>query len=507
MKEYLLTVVRFDEKLLITADGNNSILEHLQKAGLALHSAHCGGKGSCRKCTVKVQGQVRPIGKAESFYCSGEVLACRFSPAGDCTVALGREAAMSIPLSSPDSIGSGEAGLGLSFDLGTTTVSAALYDLESGLCKGRLSAPNAQRGFGADVISRLEACRNGLLPQLIACTQNQLREMGKALGAEPGNLSRVSIAGNSVMEYLAAGYDPSPLAVPPFELSRRFGEVSDSDLWAGAKLSLGRCISAYVGGDISAGMLSCGLDTGEDLTLYVDVGTNGEIALGSKDGYLCCATAAGPAFEGAEISCGMAAEDGAVDSVHISDGELVIHTVSNAAPRGICGSGLIDAVAALLALGLISKNGRFISEASAPERFKSRFTLSDDGSRGFLLSENVCLSAHDIRKVQLAKAAIRAGMESLLQLGGHSADEIDRLVIAGGFGCRINIDSAVKIGLLPSVAPEKVYQAGPAAAAGAALLLRDDFRLKLNNFSDIFSYIDLSSSKVFSQNFISFLNF
>ena len=259
----------------------------------------------------------------------------------------------------------------------------------------------------------------------------------------------------------------------------------------GADVYFAKCVSAYVGGDILSGMLACNLQNERDTVLYVDIGTNGEIVLGNCDGFFCCATAAGPAFEGAEIECGMSAEAGAIDAVWSENGEFRIHVIGDCKAIGICGSGLIDAVAVMLNEKIIGKSGRFLKGCAEL-----------NGVKAFKLSDKVYITAHDIHKVQLAKAAIRAGIETLA-----GKTHIDKLIIAGGFGRSINIENAVKIGLLPDFCAEKIRQVGNAAALGAALLLEPDNETILDELAEKCTYVDLSSSDEFSENYIKNLNF
>lgn len=491
MKNYSLTVHCGGETRVLCADGEKSILESLGTAHISV-DAPCGGRGVCRKCTVELKGILRAFEGNNIIEADGEVLACRYAPAGDCEVWLAPEEELRIATGEKSTIAGGGEGLGLAIDIGTTTVVSALYDLGTGECLGEKSELNAQRGFGADVISRIEHCRKGSFEDICECTAKQLSQLG-----EKDNITRVSIVGNTVMEHLAAGLDPTPLAVPPFTVRSLFGEAVKSAVWPEAEVYFARCVSAYVGGDVLAGMYACDMQNAEGLQLYVDMGTNGEIAMGNREGYVTCATAAGPAFEGAEISCGMHAAKGAVDRVWTENGEIFIHVIGGGRAKGICGSGLIDAVAVMLELGIVGKSGRLMSI----DKYADRYTVID-GAKSFAIAEGVYLTAHDIRKVQLAKAAIRAGIETLL--GGR---EITGLTVAGGFGKYINIRSAVKIGLLPHVSEDIINQGGNAAAKGAVLLLEKGRKEELMSLAERCSYHDLSSSAEFSKNYIDYLNF
>ncbi len=483
MKNFNLSVKNGGSYAAVCATGENSILDALRSAGCAAVSAPCGGRGVCGKCAVHVKGKVRNLETGEIAEVDGTVLSCRYAPASDCEIeisatAMDIEAAENVKL-----CGSGE-GKGLAVDIGTTTIAMSLYDLTTGERIAQKSARNNQGTFGADVISRIEHCRKSNADALFTCLDSQLSEMCKDFG----EITKAAIVGNTVMEHFAARLDPTPLAVPPFTARSLFGEHRQHKA---TDIYLAKCVSAYVGGDILAGMLACNLQDEADTVLYVDIGTNGEIVLGNREGFSCCATAAGPAFEGAEIECGMSAEVGAIDAVWSENGEVFTHVIGETEARGICGSGLIDAVAVMLDNKIIGRSGRFI-----------KVFTEVGGVKAYKLSDSVYITAHDVHKIQLAKAAIRAGIETLA-----GKCDVSKLIIAGGFGKHINTENAVKIGLIPEFCAEKIRQAGNAAALGAALLLESDNEIKLNELYEKCSYVDLSSSEEFSKLYIENLNF
>lgn len=484
MKNFVLTVHCGEKNLSSAADGENSILNVLRNANIAAVNAPCGGRGVCGKCAVEINGIVRNIETGEFSRVADEVLSCRYAPAGDCEIFLKAQSEMIIALSEEAEIKGGADGFGLAVDIGTTTIAMSLYDLCTGKCVSHKSEMNRQSAYGADVISRIEYCRKSGSDALYSCFDSQLRDMVSGMP----ELSKISVVGNTVMQHFAARLDPAPLAVPPFTAQSLFGEHVKQN---GTDVYLSKCVSAYVGGDVLAGMLACGLQNKSSTVLYVDIGTNGEIVLGNKDGFTCCATAAGPAFEGAEIECGMNAAVDAIDSVSMDNDKLCAHVIGEGAAKGICGSGLIDAVAVLLENGYIGKSGRFI-----------KGWTEINGAKAFVLRDNVYITAHDVHKLQLAKAAIRAGIDVLLK-----EKSVDEIIIAGGFGRYINIKNAVKIGLLPENSAEKIRQVGNAAAFGAALLLEPDNEIVLNSIAEKCSYRDLSSSDEFSELFIKSLNF
>ena len=495
----------------VAASAEKSLLAALEAAGIADIDAPCGGKGRCKKCAVTVTGPVRSLETGQTHTAARErLLACRFAPAGDVAVGLAAAEAMNIAASGAPEIAPGGEGLGLAVDIGTTTVAVLLYDLSAGKLLGSAGERNAQRTCGADVISRITACGEGKLPLLRDTIREQLRELASRLcreaGREPSERRRAVVAGNTVMEHLYAGLDPTGIGVAPFTPASLFGDHT-KEIDPGTDVYLCPCVSGYVGGDITAGLWASGGDTAEELLLYVDIGTNGEMALGDRDGYLSCATAAGPAFEGAEIACGMDGSPGAIDRVWAEDGDVQTHVIGERTAAGLCGSGLVDAVAALLDLGVIDETGRMAGKDELPPPLASRHFLLEDGSAAFRLAGDVYLSARDVRQVQLAKAAIRAGAETLLARRGKRAEDVGALVIAGGFGSFLDKRSALRIGLLPRVDVRRIRHVGNAAAAGAAMALTPEGESSLAAFAKKLGYLELSADSDFMERYIDCMMF
>ncbi|MCL2402335.1 MAG: ASKHA domain-containing protein, partial [Oscillospiraceae bacterium] len=338
--------------LILETEGNpdETLLKQITDAGLFL-DAPCGGKGRCGKCLVHLDS---PDGQA--------VLACQTRADRDLDVYLPDEMVMEIADSGQLAVASDLPAvqgtshrLGVAVDIGTTSVVAHLTDLETGTRLATASGVNAQRPYGADVISRIQYCAEHGHEPLTTAIRDQLNslilETLSATGTKHERIEYISIAANTVMEHLLAGYSPVGMGTAPFTTVSLFGE--DLSAWEGlpsapgAKVYYTPAISAYVGGDITAGMLAAGLEDTPGPVVFIDVGTNGELALKHGDTYYCCATAAGPAFEGAEITMGMAAIPGAINHLTWDHG-LNISVIGNAPPRGLCGSGLLDALAVLL---------------------------------------------------------------------------------------------------------------------------------------------------------------
>ena len=517
MSEYSVTVIRGSETWNIPARAGSVLLDALRNEDISVH-APCGGHGTCHQCRVTVTGSFAPVGGGETRSFSGaEILACRYRVESDCTVLLPEEKKAIVMTSGVGDIPACGSGLGVAVDIGTTTVASFLYDLPTGRLIAMDSGRNAQRPFGADVISRIQySDEPGGLEQLSSIIRTQLSGMINTMcahaGRSRGEITYVSIAGNTVMEHIFAGLSPVTIGVAPFRTLSLFGEeMPASGVFDGlnraARLYLCPALAGYVGGDITAGLLSSGAAREGELSLFMDIGTNGEMGIGDHNGYLCCATAAGPAFEGAEIEMGMDGSEGAVDRVKYVDGDIQAHVIGDVTARGICGSGLVDALAAMLQAGVLTATGRMIKPQEAPEALRDRLRPAPDGTGRFYLRDEVYISAADVRQLQLAKAAIRAGIETLLSIKGKTSADVCHVLIAGGFGAYMDVSSAGSIGLLPQELVEKTKHVGNSAGAGAALALGEPEREKLREFSDRCRYYELSSSSIFMEKYIECMAF
>jgi len=434
---------------------------------------------------------------------------------------------------------------GLAFDLGTTTVVATLLDLNTGTPAAVESMLNKQQPFGADVIARISATMldPAARDKLRQLAQETLAELATAAcqagGVSPDEVYEVALAGNATMVHLVLGIDPEPLGVAPFILSTRLlPEVRARDLGVPAhpqaRAVVFPAFGAYVGGDITAGLLASGMDRDPRTRLFIDIGTNCEIVLGGRDWLLATAAPAGPAFEGASVRCGMRAADGAIEAVEITgDGELKLTVIGDTDPAGLCGSGLVDAVAALAGAGLIDESGRFTQNApdpsAAPElspdpelppgtekargpaaALADRFAMIGK-ERVFVLhwsadrdpAASVYLSQRDVRELQFAKAAIATGWRILLEEAGLAIEDIKQVLLAGSFGSYLNARSAIRIGLVPNVGPRRIIAAGNVAGEGAkmALLSIRDRAAALSLLEEV-TYVELSDRSDFNDRFI-----
>ncbi len=417
----------------------------------------------------------------------------------------------------------------IAFDLGTTTVVATLLDLESGQPVAVRSMLNRQQPYGADVITRISATMmdpdalGALRSRVFETLAELVSEVCSEGAVEPREVYEITVCGNVTMMHLALGIDPEPLSMAPFVVSTHsfadvFARDFGVDVHPRAPAFVFPSLGAYVGGDIVAGMLATGLTRDRRLRLFIDVGTNSEIALGSVDRVVATAAPAGPAFEAAQIRCGMRASEGAIEGVKISDDGVVLDVIGDVEPAGICGSGLVDAVAELVQCGLLDRSGRFIPDEDA---VASHPGLADrltkiDKERVFVLDwrgsfdpeSSVFLSQRDIRELQFAKASIATGWSILMGELGVDAGDVSQVLLAGSFGAYLTPLSAVRIGLVPRIALPRIVSAGNVAGEGAkiaALSVRE--RAEAHSILREVEYVELSGRADFNDMFVDQLAF
>lgn len=466
-------------------DGQPMLRDVLHAAGYLIPHP-CGGRGTCGKCAVTLEGNVSNPNDAEQR--TGHRLSCQAQLFGDASVIL--------PDASGDKQIETEIGIisahlspmtgryGGAVDIGTTTIAVKVYDLATGICIGEAACLNSQMAVAADVMGRIDAaCRGNRshLQKLVLQDIDSLLHTALT-GAEPSvTIDSMVLTGNTTMLYLLSGFDPSSLSHAPFHAEHLFNEETSI---LGIPTYLPPCISAFVGADITCAVLASGMYETNETSLLCDIGTNGEMALWKNGLLYVTSTAAGPAFEGALISCGCGSVTGAIDKVWLEGNQVCVHTIGNAAPMGVCGSGLIDAIAAGLRRGSIDETG----------------ALEDDT---FKLSDGIELQPQDIRAVQLAKAAIAAGIATLTETAGVTIDEIQTLYIAGGFGSHLNVESAANIGLIPSELKSRVKILGNASLSGAvSALLNTEQWQHLRHIASISQHVDLGGNPRFNENYI-----
>jgi uncharacterized 2Fe-2S/4Fe-4S cluster protein (DUF4445 family) len=457
--------------------------------------APCGGNGTCGKCRVMVKGH-------------GIVTSCLFSVNENIEIVLPDKKESEIlvtqhaytkilPLNPGKVSDLVSFPLGIAVDLGTTTIVCYLVNLLTGSVIETLSGTNPQARFGADVISRIQYAGNGekelkqLQDVIIDFLNEKIKMFAESTGFEAALIVKITIAANNTMLHLLKGVDPAPLALVPFTpvfTGFQYLKAKDMGLKTNedASVTLLPSLSAYVGADIIAGIAS--LEPGDKIKkyLFLDVGTNGELALITPDKIWSCATAAGPAFEGANISCGMGAVSGAIKTFDAYGFKVI----GNESPSGICGSGLIDLVAVLLEKGIVNVEGNMDED----------YVIADETISGG--NETLFFKRQDVREMQLAKSAVRSGINILMQEAGMDFSEIDVLFLAGGFGNYINIENAMKIGLLPVELKNKVIPIGNTSGTGSILALKSTmFENNLNEVIAKSVLVELSANENFEMEF------
>ena len=545
MKKYVIKIDRTDKK---------SILQYCRENGIDLCPAPCGGKGICGKCKVHV---TKPYDKV--------VLACKTEAVNGMEIAPVRDESENMVVLQGDKVSddtvdekdrhddldrrivSPEDGIRdrssdvicAACDIGTTTVVCSIIDPVTKDVLASRAGANPQRSFGADVVSRIEAAcadddnlktMNNAIVNLIS---GWITDMIQKLGVE--KIKLLTVAANTTMCHLFAGISPEKIGKAPFMPDELFGKE-----YKGAGIGILNCekvyiipaVSGYVGGDITAGMAEC-IDA-DEMTLYLDIGTNGEMALGRGGKYLCAATAAGPAFEGAQIEMGMPGQKGAIDKVWLEGRKICYSVIGNVRPLGICGSGIIDAVAVFLDTGIIDENGTIKDMADIPLWYRPYVEVFDDedddediypvetAEKVVHISPEVILNQDDIRKIQLAKSAIAAGIDVLIKEYGITYNEIDRVCLAGGFGNYLDQKSAARIGLIPEKLLKKTVSVGNAAQKGAIAtayiyedhgsktetkILNKDIINKTNAIISTMACIELSAYPGFDEMYVSHINF
>ena len=471
----LHTITFQPDNIAVQAESGTTVLQAQITAGLH-PDAPCGGKGTCGKCKVIIEGT--------------EVLACQTFIDRDLTVFTEKQETEKILTTglAVSTTPEGKYPYVLAFDIGTTTVVSYLMDGHTGKLAATASCKNPQGQFGADVISRIEHALQGgssalqdSIRQAMACLT---QELCKKAGITEREIGSVAIVGNTAMHHLLLGIDPKPLVIPPY-----MPNVFEALELKNGQVRILPNIAGFVGGDTVGCMVATRFDRLEEISLMIDIGTNGEMVLGNKDRRIACSTAAGPAFEGAKISCGMRGAEGAVDHVWLENGQVNYHVIGDVPPEGLCGSGLLDLVAVLLELEIIDESGY----------------LED---KEYTLCDNVVLTQKDVREVQLAKAAIRAGIELLAENLGIGVADIQNVYLAGAFGNYLTPASACRIGMIPPVLLDRIQPIGNAAGEGAKLcaLNREEY-LYSQTLAKNTDFLELASLPQFQDCYVDALEF
>ena len=524
-----------------TSSGERSLLELSRSVGLMIESS-CGGHGICRSCAVRVEGDVPPPVTSESDVFTIEELAsgwrraCQCHPIGSCKVhvpprtagtqfSIGKDVTGSVAIAEPilqramDHFwyrGTRMVGpvadpgpFGLAVDLGTTNIAAALVDLVEGKVVGSATRDNPQGTFGADIISRLEYAMRGEAQarELQHAPVSAIAELALVLtGKNPAAIAEIAVVGNTVMQHLFLGLNVDSLVCVPFEPAVLHAlEIPAGNLGLpcapGAAVYCAPSVAGFVGGDHLSALLDVADKYPKSRWAMLDIGTNTEIALCKDSKITCVSCASGPAFEGGKLMWGMRAAPGAIDRVAIHD-KVELSTIGNIEPIGICGSGVLSVVASLRRAGLVDARGRIqLGHPTVRERDGTReVVLRDDGISGVL---PVVFTQSDVRAVQLAKAAIRTGLDTLLNDAAVEVRDLDRIVIAGAFGTFVDIEDVFAIGLLPDIPRDRVVQVGNAAGAGVCRLVAcASARREVDALAKGIRYVELAKEPSFQKTFI-----
>ena len=552
--------------LAVTA--NTTVLAAARAAGVLVESP-CSGAGTCGKCKVRIpayaaaairttgecrhtltpaeinqgihlgcmteiQGHIADVAAVDIFILERQdkqdvqilsrgqqlnvaldpLITKQYQPANNQTVVLAADAVLGIEPG--DTAGKVH---GLVVDIGTTTLVAALFDLTTGKELATVSALNPQSLHAQDVLSRIKlgGAAEGLATlhaAIVTAINDMIAELTQTSGTAACTIYEIVFSGNTCMLHLAMNTNPASLGKYPYTPVLR-GDSCHPSAALGlnaapfAQVYLPPVMSAYVGADITAGVLAADLANLQGTTLFVDIGTNGEMALAVNGRLAATSTAAGPAFEGMNIACGMRAAPGAIEKFAIEDEGLVaVKTIADSPAVGICGSGLLDIVGELVRAGIINKTGKFSGPGGSFFHPLERRLRKENGKTIFTLQQAVYLSQNDIRQVQLAKGAIRAGIECLLAANGLSAAAVDRIFIAGSFGFHLNAASLINIGMLPAPFQGRIrFLGNTAKTGGQALLLNQATRKAAAELVKQVTVLELATYHDFDKTFVNCLNF
>ena len=500
-----------------------SVMECAAKVGVNI-DGNCGGRGTCLKCRVRI----RTSEGAEKYE-----LACLVKPEDRMTVivpevetaAKRKKKLVRLP---EGFIADNDEGLGVSVDIGTTTVVVMLWDLETGEMLDIDAFTNPQGTWGADVISRIQYTIENekgleiLHKSVIKAINKAVEGFIQGSAYDVDDIKKYVVVGNTTMSHLFLGIDPRSLAVSPFKPQFEGPVVmsaKDLDLSCAndAELKLVPNIAGHVGSDITAGLIATDILSKDKGHLFIDIGTNGEIVMSGKGKIATCSTAAGPAFEGSSISQGMRAAEGAIERIDLSDEGVSIKVIGDCKPIGICGSGIIDAIGEMVRVGVVDKTGKLL----APERLSKKgvapkiIELIGKNDDGYYLTlykdpdgEDIRITQKDVREIQLAKAAIKAGEETLMNAVGISLDELEKVSIAGAFGSYIRKESAINCGLIPEIDHKKIFSIGNSAGIGASMaLLSEEAFEETVKAAETIEHIELATRSDFQEKYMLAMRF
>ncbi|MBA7664469.1 hypothetical protein ES703_72530 [subsurface metagenome] len=530
MKHFNITFKPDGTKISIHAGA--TLIEAAGQAGIILNSV-CGGKGICKKCLVNLEPDDR------------EVLACQYHIQSDLTVTIppgsgffeqkilqhGVDTQIDLRPNIYEKYqkkGATNKIFGVAVDIGTTTVVAKLINMTDGRCEATQAALNPQIRYGDDVVSRIAYAQTDkklaeLHRTIIDCINELIGGLLKKTAIDSKDIYEMCVVGNTTMNHIFLKLPVTQLGQAPykaFSLDAHDVPASESALQMNpaGNIHTVENIAGFVGSDTTAVALATGIDSAEETMLVIDIGTNGELVLGTGDKLYAASCAAGPALEGARITCGSRAAEGAIEAVVVSEDDIDLDVIGGCAPRSICGSGLIDAVAVMLDLGIVDKTGRFVNAGTLGKKLPAAIVArisKIDGEPAFCLARaanagepDVVLTQKDIRQVQLAKAAIRAGIRLLQKKVGIQDCDIERIYLAGAFGNYIRRESAVRIGLLPDMPLERICFVGNAASSGAQMiLLARHSRARACELARRIEYIEIAHEPQFQDVFAGSMTF
>lgn len=466
---------------------NTNLMKVLHDSGIFV-DAPCGRQGKCGKCKVVLDRE--------------DVLACQITVDRDMTVTLPQKKSINVlhtGIIGDQVFNPVKDGYLVAFDIGTTSVVCFLLDGITGSIQAKSSMLNPQNSFGADVISRIQAAIQGEMSSLTSIIREGMtllvQNVCQKAQISPEEIGVVSVVGNPAMQQLFLGMSPKNLAGVPFApVLTEAKTISCKDvlpICPNATLLIVPDISGYIGADAIGCILASEIYKAPEITLLVDIGTNGEMVLGNSERMIACSTAAGPALEGANIQFGMRGSEGAIDHVWLNNSEVQCSVIGGGCAKGICGSGIVDAIAVGLELGILNKRGRIQNK-----------------DRVFFLTDGIYLSQEDIRQVQLAKGAICSGVSLMAKHLGIELKDIQKVQLAGAFGYFLNPHSACRIGLLPEELLDKIESIGNAASSGARMLACNQNLLPLTQkLTRRIEFLELASMPEFSKTFAKAMNF
>lgn len=472
-------------------------------------SAPCGGKGRCGKCGIQVlNGNTWISDEDKKIYSEEELdagwrLSCCLYPTEELEVSVSQSDESLFEAvgetENTEESGTEESFYHVAVDIGTTTIAMSLIGGESGKVFHTVTSVNSQRAYGADVISRIQASVDGKKEVLKNSIQKDLQDSMDKLLKETGvsgeDVGKIVIGGNTTMGHLLMGYDCDTLGVFPFtpvniDFIKGTEGILGTDRFGKKEVILLPGISTYVGGDIVSGMYAYDFTEKEDVCMFIDLGTNGEMGIGNKEKILVTSTAAGPAFEGGNITWGMGSVPGAICSVKLEGTEAEVKTIRDEAPQGICGTGVVETAAELVREEIVDETG-----ALDEDYFDDGFPLAKtpDG-------KEIVFTQKDVREIQLAKAAVRAGVETLLLRYGIKKEEVSKVYLAGGFGYKLNTDKAIAIGMIPEEWADRIVTVGNSSLSGACKYLKDENGDKtIEKLVSISEEVNLSADKEFNE--------